>query len=284
MDDPQVIAAISSLNSVYNRNEDESKRIIASKDDHVFIWNHADSSILAVYLNKEVNETNLCEGRIQTFQITDTPTFDVDTVLPSPTGRWLCLWGRRGVTCVELPRRAGKSGRYANGQRTVMCRSFSVAERFFVLQAKISVLQVEFHPGSGYDDHLVVLASDNYFRIYNLDADRQTPEQSINLNPGSHSKSASFFATSALSIKASLGESAVSFAFAPPAVEEEGLVGSSIWPMFVLYGNGDVYCLVTGLGEFKPDFSPLSGKNPHTFKSISSSNDIIFCRSVSTIC
>ena len=42
--------------------------------------------------------------------------------------------------------------------------------------------QVQFHPGSSLDGHAVVLSSDNFLRIYNVDEDRTTPEQSIPLS------------------------------------------------------------------------------------------------------
>lgn len=102
----------------------------------------------------------------------------------SPSGRWLALYGPRGVTCVDLPRRSGRHGRFSGGQSEVTCRSTGVAERFFLCQAKIMIQEVQFHPGSSYDSHLVLLASDNYLRIYDLDADSQTPEQSYSLAPG----------------------------------------------------------------------------------------------------
>ena len=61
-------------------------------------------------------------------------------------------------------------------------RSFSIAERFFLCQSRLVVQQVAFHPGSSLDGHVAVLASDNYLRIYNVDEDRTTPEQSISLS------------------------------------------------------------------------------------------------------
>ena len=38
------------------------------------------------------------------------------------------------------------------------------------------------HAGGVPDGHVAVLASDNYLRIYNVDEDRTTPEQSISLS------------------------------------------------------------------------------------------------------
>ena len=66
---------------------------------------------------------------------------------------------------------------------------------------------------------------------------------------------AKFFNDAAMSLKASLGETAVDFAFAPFAPSSEASVGTSgdetlpeghLFPIFVLHGNGHVFCLLTG--------------------------------------
>jgi nuclear pore complex protein Nup88 len=183
----------------------------------LFVWSRRESNLLAVCLNKDLggggNGT-----RTQTFDLTDTPVFEIDHLLSSPTGRWICLYGSRGVSCVELPRRSGKFGRFGGGAERVTVRSFSLAERFFLCQTRLFVNQVQFHPGSSLDGHLVVLASDNYLRIYNVDQDRSTPEQNICLSGRSNNKTdnkstSNLFAESGLSVKGSLGEIAVGFRY-----------------------------------------------------------------------
>jgi hypothetical protein len=60
------------------------------------------------------------------------------------------------------------------------------------------------------------------------------------------------FGDAALSLKASIGETAVDFAFAPPlpfpGTESSGPENSifHLFPVFVLHGNGNVFCLLTG--------------------------------------
>ena len=73
-----------------------------------------------------------------------------------------------------------------------------------------------------------------------------------------HNRGSNFFAEASLSVRGSLGEVAVGFSFAPSVDESEDGTGSSssaggLWPVFVLHGNGSVYCLVTGLGSSKPE-------------------------------
>lgn len=122
-----------------------------------------------------------------------------------------------------------------------------------------------------HDSHLVVLSSDNHLRYYDLDVDRATPEQSIAL---AKSGSSSFFANTSLSVKASLGETAVCFAFAPPVPpgghdsstgggndSEYNQLAGSLWPIFVLQGNGEIHCVVAGLGPTADEhktFGPLT--------------------------
>ncbi len=57
------------------------------------------------------------------------------------------------------------------------------------------------------------------------------------------------FGDAPLSLKASLGETAVDFAFAPPLPADEFSEENPIfhlYPIFVLHGNGNVFCLLTG--------------------------------------
>ena len=46
--------------------------------------------------------------------------------------RFLCLYGKRGISCLELPRRSGRNGRFSRGDKKVSVRSFGVADRFLV--------------------------------------------------------------------------------------------------------------------------------------------------------
>lgn len=182
----------------------------------------------------------------------------------SLSGRWLSLSGTRGITCVELPRRSGKQGRFAQGSEHVTCKSSGIAERFFICQSKLQVQEVQWHPGSAYDSHLVVLASDNYLRIYNVDLDSQTPEQAISLS--ARPRSSTFFGSASLSVQGSLGETAVSFTFAPAVSgsgEDEREEDCHLFPMFILHGNGNVYSLVTSLGEQRTtsESRRVQGKN-----------------------
>ena len=142
------------------------------------------------------------------------------------------------------------------------------------------------HPGSIYEGHIVLLTSDNTLRILNINSSQsssgklglgQNPDQSIPLSSSlmNNYKPVS----SGLGVKESLGEVAIGFTYGPPLgnksqfLRRRHLSGGTYnewdedkeneenhspiyWPVFCLYGNGDVYCFLTGLGDnaiYQPD-------------------------------
>ena len=125
------------------------------------------------------------------------------------------------------------------------------------------------HPGSTFDGHLMILTSDNALRIYNVDLEQDgfkgmSPEEVIllsgNTPPGAGSASR-FFGESSLTVRGSLGETAVSFTFAPPvacSVDDEDNT-PYLWPVFILFGDGSVYFVVTGLGQYRPEKPVVMG-------------------------
>lgn len=71
-----------------------------------------------------------------------------------------------------------------------------------------------------------------------------------------------FFGESAISVRGSLGETAVSFAFAPPVNDNGKDPSPNLWPIFILCGDGSVYCMVTGLGQHRPQKPRVMGPLP----------------------
>ena len=117
---------------------------------------------------------------------------------------------------------------------------------------------------------MITLTTDNQIRIFNLDVVAESvaasgsgiqPEETLSLTCDSRQKR--FFGESGLSLKGSLGETAVSFSFAPPvAIDAENTNGPYLWPIFILCGNGSVYCMVTGLGQHRPPKPQVMGPIP----------------------
>ena len=115
-----------------------TKQLMCIRDDLCFIWRFKDSCILAVTLDDS-------ESKCSTKMIpTDPPLFDVEKVTVSCTGRWLCLWGNRGATAVEIPRRSGKKRTFVgiDNDGSIHVHSVPIAERFFMCNLKIVLQQV----------------------------------------------------------------------------------------------------------------------------------------------
>ena len=94
--------------------------------------------------------------------------------------------------------------------------------------------------------------------------------KTISLSPtGNESRrdDSKFLGDATMSFKASLGETAVDFVFAPqvpaspaPTSSDETSPESHLYPIFILHGNGHVFCLLTGyFFSFKAIFNNGDG-------------------------
>ncbi|XP_023244766.1 nuclear pore complex protein Nup88-like [Centruroides sculpturatus] len=182
--------------------------------------------------------------------LTNPPLFEVSYVLINKVGHFLVLYGLSGVMVVEIPRKWGKYSYFEGGKEIIFCRSWNIAEIFFVSNSKVNVSSVVWHPGSESDCHLTILSSDNCLRIYDV-TNPQIPFQVIALS----CVEPSFYLTSnsRTSFSSCLGETAVSFDFGPPitTAERNSEIKDHeldiIWPIFILKGNGDVYVVHSNL-------------------------------------
>ena len=102
--------------------------------------------------------------------------------------------------------------------------------------------QAMWHPGSNQEGRLILLTSDNTLRIFNLEQETCNDPEHTWLLSDRTENCKGFFGESALSLKGSLGETAVSFAFAPSVGNDSD---PHLWPLFILCGDGSVYCMVT---------------------------------------
>ena len=60
----------------------------------------------------------------QEFVCTEAPLFVVDSMLFSPSSKYLLLMGERGISVLEMPMRWGKFAEYDGGSESVLCRYF----------------------------------------------------------------------------------------------------------------------------------------------------------------
>lgn len=128
--------ALVGLGDYYAEDKNErTKQIICIRDDLCFIWSHKESLLLVVSAD---------DSTVTKVIPTDTPLFDVEKITLSCSGRWICLWGSRGATAMEIPRRSGKSRKFigVESDGSVVAHSMPIAERFFMCNPKIMLQQV----------------------------------------------------------------------------------------------------------------------------------------------
>lgn len=259
------------LNSKKYLNIKESKSLIATFDQHIFVWHDAGSCILTAEINSNeviekmktftsanqfVNKPK--EPSYKTLTLTNPPVFDVDSLVFNQTGSLLALSGKHGVTIYQVPWRYGKFGTNTANDESIIGRSWNIAELFFICSNRVQVIQTVWHPGSSSKTHITILSSDNYIRIYDVN-DPQAPEQAIALGTKGHS---SFLSSeSKINFSSCFGENVVSFDFGLP--EKMNVLKStpsrtikeyerrSVWPIYLLHGNGDVYILKAPLKKDK---------------------------------
>ncbi|XP_068623839.1 nucleoporin 88 [Battus philenor] len=210
------------------------------KDDVLYIWNSVENCLFCVNINHL--EEHPDETPYQKLHLVSPPAFNVERVTSSECGSRLCLWGARGVTIAELPSRWGRGGLFDSGNKTVLCKSYTLDERFLYSQG--DVRRVQWHPGSL--SHILVLLSDNTIRLYNI-AQKSGPKlvKVIVIGPKPCSQLAG------KTILDSLGDTAVDFTSLP---------GTDT--LLILRGDGEVYMVQCSLDPKSPLQPKLSGPLP----------------------
>ena len=168
MDCEEVKKAIATLKLQSKDVDVEAKELMCVNGDHCFFWDRNQFLVLCVNLSQHLRPD---ESRIQTLRPTNCPMFDVDRILISPQGKWVCLQGRKGVSCLELPRKSGKSGRFLNGKKEITCKTVTLCEDLLTRNQRLTAQNVQFHPGNVEEEVIVVLTSDNRLHFFNLDLD-----------------------------------------------------------------------------------------------------------------
>ncbi|XP_073948674.1 nuclear pore complex protein Nup88 [Choristoneura fumiferana] len=197
------------------------RNLLEFRDDVLYVWNSIENCLTS--LNLKHLEENDDETPYQKLHLLSPPQFSVERITTSSCGGRVCVWGSRGVAVVELPSRWGRGGLFDAGSQTVLCKSFSLDERFLYSQGEVR--RVHWHPTSM--SHLWVLVSDNTIRLYNI-ALKSGPKlvKIFTIGP----KPSGLLASRPL--LDSLGDTAVDFTTTP---------GSE--SLLILRGNGDVYMM-----------------------------------------
>ncbi|XP_018300160.1 nuclear pore complex protein Nup88 isoform X2 [Mycetomoellerius zeteki] len=222
----------------------ETRNILEIRDNVLYVWN-ADKCCVLTF-NVAATRGKIGEDvPYQTLRPTDPPIFEVTNVLINETATQLALWGKLGITIMELPKRWGKDAVYEGGKKEILCTNHNFGD----FGATTEIQRTRWHPGSTNDSHLLVLTSENSFRLYECDlgdAPRLVKCWKVGRAPSnSPSKIPDF---------TSLGETAVDFDFATSTLRKpemfvdkntdeikETIDWNQIeWPILVLRGNGEV--------------------------------------------
>ena len=85
----QAVSLLNKGTSNITKTDQHSQSLLDVYNDYLFLWNHLDSSVVAISLREhEFEKVHLVP--------TDTPFFQVDQLLISPSGKWICISGKRG--------------------------------------------------------------------------------------------------------------------------------------------------------------------------------------------
>uniref|UniRef100_A0A3P8YBF1 Nucleoporin 88 n=1 Tax=Esox lucius TaxID=8010 RepID=A0A3P8YBF1_ESOLU len=232
-----------------------AKNLTFCLNGDIFVWNDADSCWRGGVEVPFFSQTLLC---------INPPRFEVCQVLLSPTQYHVALIGQRGATVLELPQRWGKRSEFEGGRSKVNCKTVPVAERFFTSSASVTLRQAAWFPSETEEPHLVLLTSDNTIRFYSLN-EPQNPSKALSV---SQSEEDSSVHTRGRSYAASLGEIAVAFDFGPVSSDPRQHTSRRskedvlVYPLYVLYENGETYLSYTSLAHSSGSFSKPIGPLP----------------------
>lgn len=214
-----------------------------------FVWDDADRVFYTANLRQLNSDESHSSGNYQTLLCINAPLFEVCQVLLSPTQHHVALVGLRGVSVLELPQRWGKRSEFEGGRSEINCKTIPVAERFFTSSPSVNLRQAAWYPSETDEPHLVLLTSDNTIRFYSL----KSPQTPARILPVSQSEDDSSLNPPARSYAASLGEIAVAFDFGPISSPPRQLGGrikeQVVYPLYVLYENGETYLSYTSLSN-----------------------------------
>ncbi|XP_028662987.1 nucleoporin 88 [Erpetoichthys calabaricus] len=241
-----------------------AKNLMFCLDGDLFVWDSIDCVFYTTNLRQLNNAESLASEEFQTILCINPPLFDVQEVLLSPTQYHVALIGEKGVSVLELPQRWGKRSQFEGGREKINCRTIPVAERFFTSSQCLKLRQAAWYPSETEELHLVLLTSDNTLRSYNL-KEPQIPTKILSLSQQEEDNTVQ---RQGRSYVASLGEIAVAFDFGPmvqASKQSKGLrtkENALVYPLYVLYENGETFLSYVSLGRSGNSFGKLLGPLP----------------------
>ncbi|XP_033345817.1 nuclear pore complex protein Nup88 isoform X1 [Bombus vosnesenskii] len=218
------------------KNIKDTRNILEIRDNMLYVWNPKEFCVMALNVAAARGKNDV---PYQKLRPTDIPIFEIKNLLINETGTQLALWGNLGLVLMELPKRWGKDAMFQGGKEEILC---------IVYNETIGIRKARWHPGSTNDSHLLVLTSENTFRLYECEVGNK-PKYLKSWKVGR----VPFGSPSRIPDFTSLGDIAVDFDFATPTLRRPELfIGKDInkdnvvdwnqieWPILVLRGNGEV--------------------------------------------
>ncbi|XP_076750215.1 nuclear pore complex protein Nup88 [Xylocopa sonorina] len=238
----------------------DTRNILEIHDNVLYVWNAKDLCVMTLNVAATHKAGDVAYQKLLP---TDPPIFELKNLLINETSTHLALWGNLGLVVMELPKRWGKNGMFQGGKEEIFC---------IVYSETVELRRARWHPGSTNDSHLLVLTSENTFRLYECEAGgkvRVINSWKVDGRPpySSPSKMPGFTYAD---------DTSVDFDFAMPTLRKpEKFAGKDIsknnmvdwneieWPILVLRENGEVFTVRGDLFHVNQSKSPMiSGTLP----------------------
>lgn len=219
---------------------------IAYGQDILYIWNSFDVCVHSVNIKHSIRDSDLSTQLI--LQPRQGILFSPDRIFLNVSSTLLALSAssddNSGIAVLELPER------WSTVQKTLRVPCKNLGERLF-LGEQLVLRQAKWHPGSPSDSHLLVLTSDECLRLFNASTGEVLWKCHL-------SQKVNRITHPSIPTKVTLGDTPVDFDIGPPPFEENPQKIS--WPILILWGNGDIYCVESTIEDSReriPAHGPL---------------------------
>uniref|UniRef100_UPI00359022A6 nuclear pore complex protein Nup88-like n=1 Tax=Myxine glutinosa TaxID=7769 RepID=UPI00359022A6 len=249
------------LREVLSRHDGSTDRrggardVMFERDGELYVWDGDRARLLALNLRQlEAGGENGREVEAEVMLCVSAPNFPVDRLIPAPRWNLVALFGERGISVLEMPEERFRHGISQHTRKaSYNCRTTTLAERLFTT-SRLHLLHAAWYPSQLDEPHIVLLTSDNIIRIYSISEPRKPfMVHTLSLDV----EESAPFPASRCSFAGALGERAVSFCFGPATrlrrsvahlfSGNDSQAGTSVFPMYILYGNGETYLLHSSL-------------------------------------
>ncbi|BES97926.1 Nuclear pore complex protein [Nesidiocoris tenuis] len=234
------------------RGEDPTKKclgLIAYGQEIFYIWESCKNELHTANVKQSLRDDVWDEETVLRLRMP--PLFTVERLLLNSSCSLMALTGPEGVAVLHLPESWEKN-------KIIHVPCVSLGERVF--QGERHLLRcAKWNPGSPSDSHLVTLTSDECLRCYNV------LDKSVLWS--CHLSKHSVISHLNIPSRIMLGDTPVNFDFVSPTLQPDEPLETAEWPILVLWGNGNIFYVVSTMTSKKPTItgpllmSPASDDN-----------------------